>query len=66
MFMFYVNTPVGCRGTGLAVVFPSNLQTKVQIYYSQNGLMMIQAKFGGDPGNTVEPTVAVSDSPPCP
>lgn len=47
-----VNTTVGCRDTGsdpcccLAIKFANKSS------YSQNGLMMIQAKFGGDPMNT--------------
>ncbi len=53
----HVNT-AGMHAQILAVVLPSNLQIKSQMYYSQNGLMMIQAKFGGDPMNS---TLAVSN-----
>ncbi len=48
----------GMHAQILAVVLPSNLLIKSQMYYSQNGLMMIQAKFGGDPMNS---TLAVSN-----
>ncbi len=58
MVLSMAHMVAGMHAQILAVVLPSNLQIKFQMHYSQNGLMMIQAKFSGDPMNT---TLAVLD-----